>query len=196
MGRDRASREAKPLRLFAAADLPGGHREAVEEVVAPWRDRLPGGRWDPQEKWHVTLKFLGRTWPRLVGWVEDVCRETSASVQPFPVRLTGLGVFPSPGRARVLWVGLDDPSEGLTRLAAGLDARLVPEFEPERRPFTPHVTVARFRQPARIPDPEALRGIECSAPPFTVDRLVLYRSHLQGPRGSRYEAVGTFPLGA
>ncbi|HEX6208140.1 MAG TPA: RNA 2',3'-cyclic phosphodiesterase [Actinomycetota bacterium] len=197
MGRDRASRpEAKPLRLFAAADIPEDHRTAVEELIGPWRERLPGGRWDPPEKWHVTLKFLGRTWPRLVERVEEACRETAASVEPFEARLTSLGVFPSPGRARVLWVGLDDRTEGLRRLAAGLDERLASEFEPEKRAFTPHLTVARFRDPVRIEDPEALRRVECSAPPFEVDRLVLYRSHLLGPRGSRYEAVGEFPLGA
>lgn len=196
MGRNRASRpEAKPLRLFAAADLPEGQRAAVGELIAPWRERLAGGRWDPPEKWHVTLKFLGRTWPRLVGRVEDACRETAGSVEPFDVRLTGLGVFPSPGRARVLWVGLEDPADGLSRLAGGLDERLAEEFEPEKRPFTPHLTVARFRSPVRVPDPEALRQTETSAPPFRVDRLVLYRSHLLGPRGSRYEVVGEFPLG-
>jgi len=194
MAGDRAS-EAKPERLFAAADIPGSHERAIEETIAPWRDRLPGGRWDPPEKWHVTLKFLGRTPPRLVGRVEEASRETAASVSPFEVRLTHLGVFPSPRRARVLWVGLDDPAEGLARLAAGLDERLAAEFEPEERAFTPHLTVARFRSPARIPEPEALSAISCSAPPFPVDRLVLYRSHLLGPRGSRYESVGEFPLG-
>lgn len=197
MGRDRASRpEAKPLRLFAAADVPESHRPAIEDLVAPWRERVAGGRWDAPEKWHLTLKFLGRTWPRLVRTVEDACQATADAVEPFEVRLTRLGVFPSPRRARVLWVGLDDPEEGLTRLAAGLDASLAAEFEPEKRAFTPHLTVARFRQPARIPDPDALGAVECSAPPFVVDRLVLYRSHLLGPRGSRYEALRAFPLGA
>jgi len=131
-----------------------------------------------------------------MGPVEEACRETAASAAPFEVRLTHLGVFPSPGRARVLWVGLDDPAQGLARLSAGLDERLAPEFDPEERAFTPHLTVARFRSPVRIPEPEALSAISCSAPPFPVDRLVLYRSHLLGPRGSRYEIVGEYPLGA
>lgn len=197
MGGDRATRpEAKPVRLFAGADIPGSHEREIETVIAPWRERLPEGRWDPPEKWHVTLKFLGRTPPRLVARVEGACRETASAVQPFEVTLTDLGVFPSPGRARVLWVGLDDPAQGLTRLAAGLDERLAAEFEPEKRAFTPHLTVARFRSSVRIPEPEALSAVSCSAPPFTVDRLVLYRSRLLGPRGSRYEVVGEFSLGA
>lgn len=196
MARDRGARpEAKPLRLFAAVDIPSSHERAIEEVVAPWRERLPGGRWDPPEKWHVTLKFLGRTWPRLVGWVEEVCRETASEVEPFEVRLTGLGVFPSPRRARVLWVGMEEEAEGLSRLAAGLEDRLAKEFPPEKRAFTPHLTVARFRDTVRVEDPETLAAARCSAPPFRVDRLLLIRSHLMGPRGSRYEVAGEYPLG-
>lgn len=190
-----SSPEARPVRLFAAADVPSSHAQAIEETIAPWRDRLGAGRWDPPEKWHVTLKFLGRTPAPLVGPVEEACRETAASVAPFEVTMTHPGVFPSPGRARVLWVGIDDPAEGLARLAAGLDERLAGEFEPEARAFTPHLTVARFRPPVRIPEPEALSATSCTAPPFAVDRVVLYRSHLLGGRGSRYEAVGEFPLG-
>lgn len=197
MGRDRASRpEAKPVRLFLAADIPVGHRRAVEQVIEPWRERLPGGRWDPPEKWHVTLKFLGRTWPRLVEWVRDSSAAAAASVEPFEATLGHLGVFPSPRRARVLWMELEDPADGLRRLASGLEEQLAAEFERERRPFTPHLTVARFRPPVRIPEPDELTAASAAAPPFEVDRLILYRSHLLGPRGSRYEAVGEFALGA
>jgi len=196
MARDRAARpEAKPIRLFAAADVPPDRESAIAETLTPWRERLEGGRWEPPEKWHVTLKFLGRTWPRLLGTVEGACRAAAASVEPFEVRLGGLGVFPGPTRARVLWVGLDDPAEGLRRLAEGLDERLREELPPEKRGFNAHLTVARFRVPARIEDREALAASRVDAPPFTIERIVLYRSHLLGPRGSRYEVVGQYPLG-
>lgn len=194
MGRDRTARpEARPLRLFAAADIPASHRAVVDAALEPWRELLPGGRWEAPEKWHVTLKFMGRTWPRLVAPVEEACGAAAASVEPFEVRLDGLGVFPGPARARVLWVGLDDPREGLGRLAAELEERLAADFPPEKRAFTPHLTVARFRVPVRV-DGEALASVGVDAPPFTVDRLLLYRSHLLGPRGSRYEVVGEYPL--
>jgi RNA 2',3'-cyclic 3'-phosphodiesterase len=196
MGRDRAARtEARPLRLFAAADIPTGHAEATGEALERWRGLLPGGRWDPPEKWHVTLKFLGRTWPRLVGTVQRACASAAAAVTPFEVRLGEVGVFPGPSRARVLWVGLDDPEGGLARLAAGLEQRLAAEFPPEKRAFTPHLTVARFRPPVSVREHrEELEASRVDAPPFTVDRILLYRSHLLGPRGSRYEVMEEFPL--
>jgi 2'-5' RNA ligase len=197
MGRDRRDRpQAESLRLFVAVDMPEQVGVALEEAVRPWRDRLGTGRWVPRENWHVTLKFLGRTWPRLLPLVETACREAAGSASPFSLSLSGLGVFPGPGRARVLWAGLDDPEKRLTEIAAGLDAALAKEFAPEKRAFTPHLTVARFNPPVPMRDhAESLAAAEIHAPEFEVDRLVLYRSHLS-PRGARYEALEEFPFGA
>ena len=72
MTRDRASRpEAKPLRLFAAVEIPEQVRAALAESVTPLRERFPKARWVPLENQHVTVKFLGSTWPRLAEWVPE-----------------------------------------------------------------------------------------------------------------------------
>jgi RNA 2',3'-cyclic 3'-phosphodiesterase len=196
MARDRASRpEAKPLRLFAAVDAPKRAVDALADAVAPWRERLPGGRWVRPENWHVTVKFLGRTWPRLVQWVHESCREAAASVRPFRLSLDGLGVFPGPSRARVLWAGLRDEEGSLGTLAEALDRSLAKEFPPEKRRYTGHLTVARFDPPVPVREAiDELRATEIDTPPFRVTKLVLYRSHLS-PRGARYEALEAFPLG-
>ena len=196
MARDRRARpQAESLRLFVAVDMPDEVKEPLAGAIQLWRDRLGTGRWVPSENWHVTLKFLGRTWPRLVPMVTSVGGEVAAGADPFPVTLSGLGVFPGPGRARVLWAGLDDREERMVELAAALDAGLAKEFPPEKRAFTPHLTVARFNPPVPMREhAEALAATEVTAPEFVVDRLVLYRSHLS-PRGARYEALEEFPLG-
>jgi RNA 2',3'-cyclic 3'-phosphodiesterase len=195
MARDRASRpEAAPLRLFAAVDVPEGVKEVVVEGIEPWRERLGRGRWVPPENWHVTVKFMGRTWPRLRDWVEEACRSAAAAVRPFRVGLDGLGVFPRPSSARVLWVGLRDRRGGLTALAGALDEALAREFRPEKRPFHPHLTVARFQPPIPVAeDAEDLSATRFDVEPFRVGALVLYRSHLS-PKGARYEPVGRFRL--
>ena len=70
MARDRASRpEAKPLRLFVAAEVPEDVRAGLAESVARLRERFPKARWVPPQNQHVTLKFLGSTYPRLVEWL-------------------------------------------------------------------------------------------------------------------------------
>jgi RNA 2',3'-cyclic 3'-phosphodiesterase len=197
MARDRRARpQAESLRLFVAVDMPEEAKGALEQAINPWRERLGAGRWVVRDNWHVTLKFLGRTWPRLLPVVEAAGREVAVGVAPFEVRLSGLGVFPGPSRARVFWAGLDDRDGRLTGLAAGLDAGLAEEFPPEKRAFTPHLTVARFNPPIPMREhAEAVADASIDAQPFPVDRLVLYRSHLS-PRGARYEALEEFPLGS
>ena len=70
MARDRASRpEAKPLRLFAAVEIPEEIRGALADAVTQVRERFPKARWVPIQNQHVTVKFLGSTYPRLVDWV-------------------------------------------------------------------------------------------------------------------------------
>jgi 2'-5' RNA ligase len=193
MARDRAGRpEAKGLRLFVAFDLSPAAMDVVEHAIEPWRRAFPKARWVPRENWHVTLKFLGQTWPRLEAWVRDGVGASVAACSPVASRLTTLGGFPSSTRARVLWAGMDDGTGGLARIAAALDDGLRREFSPESRRFSPHLTVARSDPPLRVPDAFSSTPIEPVS--FTVGRIVLYRSHLQRP-APRYEPMATFPLG-
>jgi 2'-5' RNA ligase len=191
VARDRASRpEAKPLRLFVAADVPEEVRSRLAETIAPVRERHRG-RWPPPQNWHLTLKFLGATWPRLVEWVEETCAEIAGRHESFVTSLTELGAFPNPRRARVLWAGLDDPSSRFAAIASSLDEALASEFKPEQRPFTAHLTVARFDPPVALA--AELLTVDVPSETFGVDHLTLYRSHLQRP-APRYEELGRFPL--
>jgi 2'-5' RNA ligase len=191
MARDRASRpEARPLRLFVAFDIPEEIRDAVDRAVAPWRERYPRAKWVPKPNQHVTLKFLGSTWPRLVEWVGDGVGAAARANEPTRTRVTDLGAFPNERRGRVLWAGLDDEDRRLARIAASLDEGLAREFAPEKRSFTPHLTVARFEPPVKL---EGLDEVSFVSEPFDVDRIVLYRSHLRRP-APLYERLATFEL--
>ncbi|TMK86188.1 MAG: RNA 2',3'-cyclic phosphodiesterase [Actinobacteria bacterium] len=195
MARDRAARpEAKPLRLFVAVDIPEAAKRRVAEVVSAFKERIPAARWTRPEGWHVTLKFLGSTWPRLFEEVRHAVAQSAASGAPFQTSLTGVGVFPSPGRARVVWVGLADPEGRFAPMVKVLDRQLAEHFVPEKRAFTPHLTVARLNPPQDIRDAAPdLVGTPVGSEPFRVDRLVLYRSHLS-PAGARYEPISEAPL--
>lgn len=192
MARDRASRpEAKPLRLFAAVEIPEGIRGALADAVTQIRERFPKARWVPIQNQHVTVKFLGSTYPRLVEWVTGSISTVAGQHAPFPTRLGRLGAFPNARRARVLWAGLDDTERHLERLAAGLDEALAKEFTPEKRAFTAHLTVARFDPPVEL-EP---REVAFESDAFEVDRIVLFRSYLRRP-APVYEPIGIFPLGS
>ncbi len=164
--------------------------------MSPYRDRLPEARWTRPEAWHVTIKFLGATYPRLVREVEGAVTAAAAAIEPFESAITVLGAFPSARRARVLWSGLQDDEGRLATVASQLDERLRAHFRPESRALTPHLTLARLRTPINLEEsaPEWV-GFPVASAPFTIDRLVLYRSHLS-PRGARYQPVHEGPFGA
>jgi len=196
VARDRAARpEAKPLRLFIAVDVPGDVQADLEESLAPYRDRIPGGRWTQRTGWHVTLKFLGTTWPRLVDPVKAAVAETARASSPFDTALTDVGAFPSPRRARVLWAGLSDEDGRFAEMVKRLDDLLEDDFIPEKRAFTPHLTVARLTPPRALEEfVPGLDGKAVASRAFRIEELVLYRSHLS-PKGATYEALERRPLG-
>ncbi len=186
------------LRAFVAVELPAEVRDALAREQRRLREDLPGARWVRPEGIHLTLHFLGEIRAELVPALE---REIAAAVAPSPafaVRLRGRGVFPSPRRPRVLWIGVDG-SGGLEDLQRDTGAALARcGLAPERRPFRPHLTLARFRRPPGRQTLSSLRRI-LAAPAgcggeFTADTAALLRSELL-PRGARYTILARARLG-
>jgi 2'-5' RNA ligase len=185
-------------RLFVALDLPAAVREGIHE----WgRGELadPALRRVGPDSLHVTLAFLGWTPEKEIPRLAEIVAASSAA--PPRVELGDPVQRPQPGRARLFALPADSP--GAVELQAGLRERLVEAglYEPEKRPFWPHVTVARVRREergskrprpvAKVPGPlpSALRH------PFDAVRTTLYRSELQ-PRGARYVPLAQVELPA
>jgi 2'-5' RNA ligase len=184
--------EGRPRRLFVAVEVPPEVRAALEAALAPWREALPAARWVPPQHLHVTLRFLGGVRPDLVDGVSAAVGAAARTVAPVVTRLDGLGAFPTPGRARVLWAGLEDGPGRMAGLALAIDTALAPTFRPEARPFRPHLTVARCDPPARLPPSFASTPLEPVA--FEVARAVLFESVPTGTGPPRYEVVAAHPL--
>lgn len=178
-------------RLFLAVDLTSEAREALaHQLRSGLLDGVPG-RPIPAESWHLTLRFLGDTPPETA----DAVRAEMAGLQlgpPFSISFVRLGAFPGPARARVLWAGVEEGRKRLTALAEQVEeaVRRV-GFAAERRPFAPHLTLSRLREP------RDLRPMLQSAPTLDVrlpvSDVVLFRSHL-GPGGARYEVVERYGM--
>jgi 2'-5' RNA ligase len=182
------------LRLFVAADVPPPLLDALEESTAPLRsaDQFAAARWTKPSSQHLTLKFLGWVDSEQRGEISARIATVAGAEEAGTVSLSGLGAFPSARRARVLWAGLEDPAEVLSGLAAALDSALEPlGFEVEKRPFTPHLTLARFKPPASVEG--VMDVVQVPESSFDVDHLALYRSRLH-PKGASYEVLEAFPL--
>jgi 2'-5' RNA ligase len=193
-------------RLFVALELP----QEVCQALATWRSqitsRVAGLRPLPEDHLHVTLCFLGWQPVEEVQAIGQTCRQLSPG-DPAPLSL-GEGLWLPPRRPRVLAVGLSEgvgprdvsehvdvashPSGSLSVIQAELSMLLTDGgwYEPERRPYLPHVTVARAGRrdrvaPSPLPDPPALS--------FTASSLTLFRSRLSSG-GGRYEALSSVSL--
>ena len=179
------------LRLFVAFEVPEVQKDSVQKAIASLT--VPGARWTSRESWHVTLKFLGATAEERLAEVMGVVEQAASASRPARTSLRSLGAFPGFRRARVLWVGLDDPGSLLAALARMLEEGFAPHgFRAEGRPWTPHLTVARLKVPAALSLETG--QVHLDEQPFEVGQVVVFRSHLK-PGGAVYEPLAGFPLG-
>ena len=134
------------IRLFIAVDTP----VAVREALVRLRDELaPMGRdfrWEPPEKYHCTIRFLGPVPRARLAEITEGVRAATPGLPSPALAYRGLGFFPGLGAPRVFWAGIEDPTGALALLRERIDAALGPlGFPPEERPFHPHLTLARAR---------------------------------------------------
>jgi 2'-5' RNA ligase len=186
------TRAGRARRLFVALEVPPEVRTAVEAAFAPWRASLPGFRWVRPENLHITLRFLGPVRPELVEDAASAVAVATATIAPFVSKLDAVGAFPSPGRARVLWAGLDDRPGRMAALALALDAALAPSFGHEARPLRPHLTVGRCDPPVHLPATFQVTPLDPVS--FEVGRAVLFESLAGGGGPLRYEPIAAHPL--
>jgi 2'-5' RNA ligase len=184
------------MRLFVALRLPGEVRRPLAETAAGLARRLPPARWVPAANLHLTLSFLGETEPDRLGSLGAALAGCFGPRRPMALRLGGGGCFPPRRPARVAWVGFEAAPAllDLQRAVAAAVGECL-GVEPERRPFHPHLTLARPRRP--WPRSAVALWIEAFAgpqgPAFEVGEGQLMRSHL-GPDGARHESLAAYPL--
>jgi len=147
---------------------------------------------------HLTLKFLGDVSPTTLQELAEAIKVETVSHGMFSISVGGLGAFPSPRRARVIWVGLEAPP-ALEALRRGVEAAAAQlGYAPEGRPFSPHLTIGRVEQNASAADLQRIRAaLEATKVGLLgtqqVEALHIFKSDLQ-PGGSVYTHLYTMPL--
>src|ERR1700745_1541462 len=135
------------MRLFVAIEISAEIRQRINEFVTRLQPRLSNARWVRPEGLHITLKFLGNVPDERRPVIEQALRRIDAI--RFEVSVQRIGVFPNQRSPRVLWVGIESGLD-LPNLAKESDNVLASlGFEREKRAFTPHVTLARFKEGTR-----------------------------------------------
>jgi len=184
------------IRTFVAVPVPlevTRPLAAFAGKVGPEAGRI---RWVDPESMHLTLFFLGDVVEDRVPIIEEALERAAAGVRPFTARLDELGAFPDLERPRVIWVGISEGAQQLGELKEAVDGVLEPlGFEPDRRPFHPHLTLGRVKKAGRR---GAVAGAasrwNLPAGSWTVDRLVFYQSTLTR-KGAIYQQLAAPRLG-
>ncbi|HMQ03475.1 MAG TPA: RNA 2',3'-cyclic phosphodiesterase [Pyrinomonadaceae bacterium] len=181
-------------RVFAAIDIPLSARNSAARHIASLRMKFAGHKigWVRPDNLHLTLKFFGDVADIQLEKIEEVIAVAADEFEPFKFEIAGTGVFPNRRRPRVLWLGIENP-QTLQRVAAMLDLQCEQiGFPPEKRPFHPHLTIARIREPERsgiVADEHLCSEFESNE--CWARDIVLYQSVL-GPDGSTYTRLRSF----
>jgi 2'-5' RNA ligase len=189
---------SNPLRLFVAVELDDDVRRALAGLQDELRQQgLQRLRWVRGEGIHLTLKFLGDTPEEVVSRISEGLSAEVSGIPSHRLSLGRLGTFGGK-RPRVVWVDLDGAMDALQSLQEAVERALTPlGFEPERRKFSPHLTLARVRPETSSEMAAllatALEAVEAPHAEIAVREVSLMHSTL-GPGGAVYNRLHTVQL--
>lgn len=169
------NRPAGLIRSFLAIPLAPDTLDTIETIQNRLHPELPEFRWTRRENSHLTLQFFGDITEEDLEKAGEIVVSVGSLFAPFSIRLTEIGAFPSPDRARLVWVGVE--SDRLGELYDALQTALqAAGFPIDQRRFRPHITIGRCKRLAR--HILSRRPITVAAE-MRVDELILYESRLQ-----------------
>src|SRR3972149_5444057 len=186
------------IRAFVAVNLDPSLKEALARVMERLKATRADVGWVNPENLHRTLKFLGQVEETRLEAIAEAVASAARGCGSFRFVLGGLGAFPQPRAARVVWVGVPEGADSLAGLQGRLEAELEPlGFPREERPFMAHLTLGRVRGPGRR---EQLAAALISAPveplgEVVLDRIEMMKRDLRR-EGPRYSILHRLPPGA
>jgi RNA 2',3'-cyclic 3'-phosphodiesterase len=183
----------KRHHYFYAVPLPKDTKQQIDQWSSEIKGTLSFQRWVHPQDLHITLAFLGGTEEEPLQHASQRIHKEAGSFSTFSLKISSLGVFGSPSSPRILWTDVSS-SNALSKLRDTVYNACQQEgYELDKRPFNPHITIARKWAGDHDFNGEMLKPFSLSIPlEFNVQELVLYRTHLD--RTPKYEVVERFLL--
>jgi 2'-5' RNA ligase len=183
------------VRAFIAIELSLEIYGRLDQVINQLNDCLSGMpiRWVPARNIHLTVKFLGDVSVANLEMLENIILSEANCRPAFEVSIGELGAYPSLRRPRVIWVGVKAPPE-LTDFQRGVEAETARlGYTPEKRAFTPHLTLGRVSRNANSEDVKEIGLVlgDCKVGFLGATRIksaCLFRSDLK-PGGAVYSKL-------
>jgi 2'-5' RNA ligase len=137
------------IRTFIAIELDESIKESLTKLQERLKGQVPQGsvRWVRSEGIHLTLKFLGDVPADQIGQITRALQRSCQGFAPFSLSCGGLGCFPDLKRPRVVWVGIQEETGTLAQLQKAIEENVSPlGYPPEKRKFSPHLTLGRVQR--------------------------------------------------
>jgi 2'-5' RNA ligase len=136
------------MRLFVAVNLPDSLKKTLADLQRELKGIPADAKWVGARNLHLTVQFLGDVSGEQVPEIVFALQEAARGISPFTLDIARTGVFPGTERARVFWAGVGGELPVFSLLHRRVQGTLAPlGFIPEKRPFSPHLTLARLRSP-------------------------------------------------
>jgi RNA 2',3'-cyclic 3'-phosphodiesterase len=179
------------MRLFIATHMPEAVTGPLNDVIRPLRMALPNASWVRAGSEHLTYAFLGEHEESAVDSIAKHVRAHVHALPGFEAVLRGSGFFPNARRPRVCWLGMQ-PAEPFSHIADAVRAGLrEAAITFDDKPFHPHLTLVRIRDPWRLEDVARFENTfaDFESAPIAVTHASLYSSKLTGAGAVHAELV-------
>lgn len=135
-----------PTRTFVAFSPSETIKKEVDLVQQKFRESRADVYWEPRDKLHATLRFIGALESATLPEVIRVLRGVIERYPPFTITFESVGAFPTIRKPKVIWIGCTVKSPALSRMKSAVDSALHPlGFPIEERVYAPHVTIGRVK---------------------------------------------------
>jgi 2'-5' RNA ligase len=190
------------IRSFIAADLNTEVKDKLRELQKECISHGISANWVDPGSIHLTLAFLGTIEEKVLEELSPSLEQAAKEIEGTACQVIGLGVFPSAKRPRVIWAGLKEGNiesgSKLQQLQSRVaDAVISHGIELEKRPFKPHLTLARVKkhQPVniRMIGDQLEKNKDKDFGTFEIKEFYLYRSDLRRT-GAIHTKLKTFKL--
>lgn len=181
------------IRVFIAVELPGEIQKALGGLIEKLKDPKDKISWVKPHNIHFTMKFLGNVPLGDIDSIKDVVSKTAENCQVFDVTVKGTGVFPREKAPRIVWTGITEGQDGMSKIFDDLETGLSQiGFPKEERSFKPHLTLGRVKF---VKDIDAFIKTlndykENILGKIAINSISLIKSTLT-PKGSIYETLFT-----
>ncbi len=182
------------LRTFIALPAPPAVQQAIAEVQIKLKTVQADVKWEPKDKFHITLIFLGNVEQSKLELLSATLAKSFQQFHSCTISYESIGAFPDIRNPRVVWIGIRSNQTVLDLQAAAGQICAEFGFPMDDRRFHPHITLGKVKEARHVPRlTEAIKTVTFEPIEMHCSEIVFMKSDLR-PSGSIYTILKSFPL--